>query len=59
MSGYTLLIDNSIGSTVYTTPITQQTYTVDLNTWTGNGVYFAYLIDSSGHTIDVRKIVIL
>lgn len=58
LAGYTLRIDNSIGATVFSTSINQQSYTVDLNTWTGNGLYFVYLIDSSGNTIDVRKIVV-
>ncbi len=56
--GYNLRIDNSLGSTVYITPISQQILTVDLNTWTGNGVYFVYLINGGGYIIEVKKIVI-
>lgn len=58
LAGFTLRIDNSIGATVFSTSINQQSYTVDLNTWTGNGLYFVYLIDLSGNTLDVRKIVV-
>jgi hypothetical protein len=58
MSGYTLKIVNSVGQTVYTTPINQQTSYVDLSTWTGNGIYFVQLIDPQNNTIENRKIVI-
>ena len=58
MSGYTLTIVNSIGQTVFTTPINQQTSFIDLSTWTGNGIYFVQLIDPQNNTIENRKIVI-
>ena len=40
MSGYTLTIVNSIGQTVFTTPINQQTFYIDPSTRTGTGIYF-------------------
>ena len=58
MSGYTLTIVNSIGQTVFTTPINQQTSYIDLSTWTGIGIYFVQLIDPQNNTIENRKIVI-
>jgi hypothetical protein len=58
MSGYTLSIVNSVGQTVFTTPINQQTSYIDLSTWTGNGIYFVQLIDPQNNTIENRKIVI-
>jgi hypothetical protein len=58
MSGYTLKIVNSVGQTVFTTPINQQTSFIDLSTWTGNGIYFVQLIDLQNNTIENRKIVI-
>jgi hypothetical protein len=58
MSGYTLKIINSVGQTVFTTPINQQTSYIDLSTWTGNGIYFVQLIDPQNNTIENRKIVI-
>jgi len=58
MSGYTLKITNSLGQIVYTTPINTQQTSVDLNTWSGNGIYFVHLIDGAGNTIDIRKIVL-
>jgi hypothetical protein len=58
MSGYTLTIVNSIGQTVFTTPINQQTSYIDLSTWTGTGIYFVQLIDPQNNTIENRQIVI-
>lgn len=58
LAGYSMRIDNSIGQTVYSTSITQQSYYIDLNTWSGNGLYLVYLLDSSNQVVDVRKIVI-
>jgi hypothetical protein len=58
MSGYTLTIINSVGQTVFTTPINHQTSYIDLSTWTGNGIYFVQLIDPQNNTIENRKIVI-
>jgi hypothetical protein len=58
MIGYTLKIVNSVGQTVFTTQINQQTSYIDLSTWTGNGIYFVQLIDPQNNTIENRKIVI-
>lgn len=58
LNGYSMRINNSIGQTVFTTPITQQSYYIDLNTWTGNGLYLIYLLNSNSQVIDVRKIII-
>jgi hypothetical protein len=58
MSGYTLKITNTLGATVFTTAINQQTSYVDLNGWSGNGIYFVHLIDAQSNTLDIRKIVI-
>jgi hypothetical protein len=58
MNGYELKIMNSLSQVVYTTPINQNQTTVDLSTWTGYGIYFVHLINDTGHTIDIRKIVL-
>ena len=58
LAGYTMRIDNSIAQTVFSTPVNQQNYFVDMNTWTGNGVYFVYLVNGYGQAVDVRKIVV-
>ncbi len=58
MNGYTLTITNSIGQTVYTTPINEQSSYVDLSTWSGNGIYFVQIIDTQNNIIENRKIVL-
>jgi hypothetical protein len=58
MTGYTMRIQNAVGQTVYTTGVTQQQFTSNLSTWTGNGIYFVYLIDAQGNTVDVKKIIL-
>jgi hypothetical protein len=58
MNGYELKIMNTLSQVVYSTPINQNQTTVDLSTWTGYGIYFVHLINDSGHTIDIRKIVL-
>ncbi|XQP85248.1 MAG: LamG-like jellyroll fold domain-containing protein [Candidatus Pollutiaquabacter aromativorans] len=58
LTGYSLRIDNTLGQTMFTSPVQQQSAYIDLNTWTGVGVYFVYLLDAQGHTVDVRKIVL-
>ena len=58
MSGYTLKITNSLVQTVFTSPVNQQQSSIDLSTWTGNGIYFVHLIDAQNNTIDIRKIIL-
>ena len=58
MNGYTLTITNSIGQTVYTTPINEQSSYIDLSTWGGNGIYFVQIINTLNNTIENRKIVL-
>jgi hypothetical protein len=58
MSGYAIRIDNSLGQQVFQSAINQQQFYVDLSTWSGNGLYFLYLINPQGQIIDVRKIIL-
>ena len=57
-AGYTIKITNSLGQTVFTSLVNQQQFSVDLSTWSGNGIYFVYIIDAQSNTIDIRKIVL-
>jgi hypothetical protein len=58
LNGYTIKITNSLSQTVYTSLVTQQLTTIDLNSWTGTGIYFVHLIDANNNTIDIKKIVL-
>jgi hypothetical protein len=57
MSGYTLKVTNTLGTTLFTTAINQKTSNVDLKDWCGHGIYFIYIIDKEGNTIDIKKII--
>lgn len=58
LNSYTLKITNSLGQTIFNTTITQQTSYIDLNGWSGTGIYFVHLIDGTGNIVGIRKIVI-
>lgn len=58
ISGYQILIVNSIGQQVFHTVINQQSDYLNLASWTGGGLYFVHIIDAQGSSIDIRKIVL-
>lgn len=58
MNGNTIRIDNVTGVNVFSQEIHQQQFEINLFTWTGKGVYFLYLIDPGGKSVDVKKIVL-
>jgi hypothetical protein len=58
MSGYTVKITNTLGQTVFTSPINQQSSFINLSTWTGKGLYYLQIIDPNSNMIENRKIVL-
>jgi hypothetical protein len=58
LNGYTIRITNSLSQVVYQSAVTQQLNVLNLNTWTGKGIYFVHVIDDKGHTLDIKKIVL-
>ena len=58
MNGYQLRIENSLGQEVFQTNISQQSDTLSLDTWGGNGLYFVHIVDPQGNTVDIRKIIL-
>ena len=58
MSGYTMKITNTLGQTVFTSPINQQSSFINLSSWTGKGVYYLQIIDPNSNMIENRKIVL-
>jgi hypothetical protein len=58
MAGYSIKIENNAGQQVFQSNINQQLFTIDLSTWSGDGLYFVHLIDGQGNTVTVRKIVL-
>ena len=58
ISNYTIIIENSLGQQVFSSLINQQQFYVDLNGWSGNGVYFLKLINPQNNIVTIRKIVL-
>lgn len=58
MNGYTIRIENSLSQTVFTSLIDQSSFYIDLSGWSSHGLYFVYIIDNLGNTIETRKIII-
>lgn len=58
MNNYKIRITNTLGQVVYESFINQPNTTVDLSTWTGNGLYLVNIIDPQNTIIDTRKIIL-
>ena len=58
MIGYSIKITNNAGQEVFLNAINKAQFYVDLNTWSGNGLYFVHLIDPQNNTVTVKKIVL-
>ena len=58
MTNYSIKIENSLGQVVFTNPLNQQNFYVDLTGWSGNGIYYLKLLDAQNNVLTVRKIVL-
>ena len=58
MPNYSIKIENSLGQVVFTNPVNQQSFYIDLTGWSGNGIYYLKLLDSQNNEVTVRKIVL-
>jgi hypothetical protein len=58
LGGYTMRITNSLGQDIYNQNITQSEVTLDLSTWSGNGLYVLYIIDPQQNIVAVKQIVL-
>jgi hypothetical protein len=58
MAGYEINILDVAGKSVYKSLINKSSVKIDLNTWTGKGVYFIRIFDIQGNRIENRKIII-
>jgi len=56
MSGYSITIVNTLGQTMFTNVINQQTFNIDISSWSG-GTYYLNVIDGSSNIVDTRDIV--
>jgi len=58
LNGYSIKIYNSLSQVIYNQQITQQTETIDLSTFGGNGIYFLHVMNAQNNTVEIRKIVL-
>ena len=58
MGGYSIRIENSLGQIVFNQAVNQQIFSINLSTWTGDGVYYLHIINSNGITQEIKKIVL-
>ncbi len=56
--GYHIEIVNTLGQVVFNQPMNTQQYNVPLNTWSGTGVYFVKIYDSSNNLLNTKKIIL-
>lgn len=56
--GYHIEIANSLGQIVFNQPMNTQQYTVALNTWSGQGIYFVKVYDASNTLLTTRKLIL-
>jgi hypothetical protein len=58
LNNYRVKITNALGQTIYDQAITQQSETIDLSTFGGNGIYYLSILNPQGNVVEVRKIVL-
>ena len=58
VTGWNIKITNTLGQEVFNAPMDTQQYVVQLNTWTGNGLYFVRIYDSVGNVVNTKKIIL-
>lgn len=58
ISSYYVKIINAAGQELFTSPINQQTFDINLEDFTGEGTYFIMLYDPNNNLMDVKKIIL-
>jgi hypothetical protein len=58
VSGWNIKIFNTLSQEVFSGAMNQQKYTIPLNTWGGQGVYFVKIYDASNNLMNTKKIIL-
>lgn len=58
VSGWNIKIFNTLSQEVFSGAMNQQQYTILLNTWGGQGVYFVKIYDASNNLMNTKKIIL-
>jgi hypothetical protein len=59
IQGHTITIMNCLGQPVYTSVINRQLTSIDLKSFSGEGIYYLHLIDTNNNIIYISKIILL
>ena len=58
VAGWNIKITNMLGQEVFSQPMNTQQYSIPLNTWTGQGMYFVKIINAQNEVVNIKKIVL-
>lgn len=58
VSCWNIKIYNTLSQEVFSGAMNQQQYTIPLNTWGGQGIYFVKIYDSSNNLMNTKKIIL-
>ena len=58
VTGYSIKIFNELGQEVFNGLMNTQQYSVPLNSWTGNGLYFVKIFDAFNNVVNIKKIIL-
>lgn len=58
VSGWNIKIYNTLSQEVFSGAMNQQKYTIPLNTWGSQGVYFVKIYDASNNLMNTKKIIL-
>lgn len=58
MQNSSIRITNSLGQVMFEHKISQRNFELNMNSWTGKGLYLVYIVDSKGNITDVKKILL-
>ena len=58
VTGWSIKITNALGQEVFNKPMNVPQYTVPLNTWSGQGMYFVKIINAQNEVVNIKKIIL-
>ncbi|MBU3680375.1 MAG: T9SS type A sorting domain-containing protein [Flavobacterium sp.] len=56
--GWNIKITNMLGQEVFSAPMNTQQYTVALNSWSGQGMYFVKILNAQNEVVNIKKIIL-
>ena len=56
--GYIINIINSTGQQVFSSPVNQQTFTIDISQFGSNGLYYVQILNANLSVVEVKHIIL-